>query len=423
LNLIPLKKIIRHNTFKNFGYLTIGNIISQVIALIGAFYIPKLLGTEQYGVYNTVVAFVGLFTVFTFSGLIKVIIREATKNTSKTQEILEATIGLRNLFSIFAAILAIIVVLFINYEFGTKIYIAFYSLSLLFTGIGSSVKTVFQSHQKMKILGVMAIVKQLIQVPLSILFLSLGYGILSLIIIHLLIEILVTIILYHYSKNIVTFNFFSKVKIIKDYVLSGARFSLLTFLNVLSLRVDLIMLSFLTTPENVGIYALAYNLINKGLIIRGPIFQSIFPYYSNKYNKKLPQVNDLIKQTLLISIPSIIIVVAALALIKLIIINIIGEEFLASIEIFRVLVFYLIFMYMVIPWGAFLQATNNEKLALYPLIIGVGLNIIGNILLFDHFGIIGIAYSTLIVVMFLTITQIIYCLKILKPKIIINRPG
>ena len=172
-------------------------IIGLVIgALIGAFYIPKLLGTEQYGVYNTVVAFVGLFTVFTFSGLTKVIIREATKDTSKTQEILEATIGLRNLFSIFAAILAIIVVLFINYEFGTKIYIAFYSLSLLFTAIGSSVKTVFQSHQKMKILGVMAIVKQLIQVPLSILFLSLGYGILSLITIHLLIEILVTILLF-----------------------------------------------------------------------------------------------------------------------------------------------------------------------------------------------------------------------------------
>jgi O-antigen/teichoic acid export membrane protein len=392
-----LKKFYKHKTFQNIGYLTAGNILSQIVALIGAFYIPKLLGPEQYGIYNIVIAYVGLFTVFTFSGLTKVIIREIAKDTANAKEILESTIGLRNLFSIFGALLSIVVVLFIDYELGTKAYIAIYSFSLIFKGIHSSLDTIYQAHQRMKVLGVIAFSRQLIRVPGSIFLLLLGYGVLSLIILHLSLEIMISFLLYRYSKNIISFNFFSKVKFIKEYIYSGIRFSLLQFLNILSGKIDLVMLSFFTTPQNVGIYALAYRLVEKGLILRSPISQSLFPYYSSKFNNRKPKKKDLLLHTGLISVPLIIFIIPAILFIKPIIANVIGIEFIESASIFSVLVLYLILNFSVIPWGLVLQTTSNEKYSLITVSVTAFLNICLNIIFYKYFGLIGIAYSTLVV--------------------------
>ncbi len=418
MNIISfLRKLYQHQTVKNVGYLTAGNVLSQIISLIGAFYIPKLLGPEQYGIYNTVTAYVGLFAVFTFGGLTKVIIREVAKDTLRTREILEATIGLRNLFSIFATILSIIVVLFIDYEFGTKTYIIIYSFSLLFQGTQSSLNTIFQSHQRMKILAIIALIRQLIIVPAAIILLYLGYGVLSIIILHLAIELLILPILYRYSQKIIAFNIFSKLKFVKYYIFSGARFSLLSFLNILSGKIDLIMLSLLTTPQNVGIYALAYNLVNKGLILRSPISQSLFPYYSHKFNTKKPQIGDLIMHMGLISIPLLIFLIPAILFIEPFIANVIGNEFKESANIFSVLVLYLILNFSVIPWGLFMQTTNNEKYSLIIVSACAILNIALNLVFFNLYGIIGIAYSTLIVEITRYISQIGFTLKIYSRNI------
>lgn len=392
-----VNKLSKHPTLKNVGYLTIGNVFSQVISLIGVIYIPTLLGPEYYGIYNTVTAYVALFAVFTFSGLTKVIIRETAKDLSKAKKILEATIGIRNMFSLLATLFSIIVVLFINYEYGTKIYIIIYSFSLLLTGTQSSINTIFQSHQQMKILGIMAIIKQLFKVPMAILLLYLDYGILSLIVLHLVLEVFTSIYLFKASKRIITFNIFSRIRFIKEYIYSGGRFSLIQFFNILSGKIDLVMLSFLTTPTNVGIYALAYRLVNTGLVLRDPISKSLFPYYSNKYNTNKPKISELVIHTVLTSIPLLIFLIPAIFFIKPLISIVIGNEFIKSAEIFRVLVFYLIFNFSIIPWGLALQTTANEKYSLYTVSFCAFLNICLNIIFYKYYGIIGVAYSTLIV--------------------------
>ncbi|MFW5891633.1 MAG: flippase [bacterium] len=389
----------QHKTIKNITYLTFGNIIAQFLSLIGAFCIPKLLGPGKYGIFSVVTAYVGFFSVFTFNGLNKIIIREIAKDISKTKEIFESTIGIKIIFSILSSILAISVVLFVSYELGTKIYIIIFSFSLMYTGFESSLSAIFQSHQKMKIIANLAIIQQLIRIPLSIFVLKIGYGVLSLIFIQLFTQILSLLILYKYSLKIVDFRIIEKLKVNKEYLLVGARFTLLSFLNVLSGRVDILMLSFLTTPENVGIYSLAYRLVKKGLIIRGPISQSLFPYYSEKYSHQKPNLKYLLKHSLFIILILSIIFFPAILFIKPLIFYIIGKDYIYSAVIFKVLVFYLIFNFTVIPWGLALQTTSNEIYSLITLCFIGPLNIILNLFLFKLYGIIGIAYSTLIVEM------------------------
>lgn len=386
----------KHSTIKNIGYLTVGNALSQVISLIGVFYIPKLLGANNYGIYQTVIAYVGLFGFLTFSGLNKVLIRECSKDLNKTNQILEDTIGLRNLFSFLASLISIFIVLFIDYEQGTKFYIAIFSVSLIISGFRSSLNTIYQSFEEMKFLATFTVTRQLLIVPLSILFLKLGYGILSLILISLIINTIILIATFYYSKRFVIFNLFSKVKFIKYYIKSGFNFTLLDFFNTLSGKIDLVMLSFLTTPENVGIYALAYRIAEKGLIIRTPIAQSLFPYYSRKFHNKSITFKTLFKHALIIIIPSLIIAIIIVFSSSYVITNLIGNEYVQSAAILNILIFFLIFNYSVIPFGLFLQSSNNEKFVINVVIIKSILNVGGNLLLFYKFGLIGIAFATLL---------------------------
>ncbi|MEE9424365.1 MAG: flippase [Methylococcales bacterium] len=392
-----IQRLLKHNTFKNVGYLVIGNVIGRALALIGVFYIPKLLGPEQYGIYNTVTAYVALFSVFTFQGLNKVIIRESVKDLTKAREILEETIGLRYYFSIIASALSIIVVEFVDYEIGTKVYIAIYSVSLLLTGFNSSLVTIYQSFQKMKALGVIAVIRPLIRVPLAIFFLKKGYGILSLIILDLVLEVFIVLFVYYSSKKLVSFDVFSKIKVTRKYLIPGIRFSLLGFLNTLSCKIDVVMLSFLTTPQNVGIYALAYRIVETGILLRQPISQSLFPFYSKKFSTTKPKIQYLAKHSAIISLPLFLLFIPISIFIEPIVPFVFGDKFSASAEIISVLIFYLIFYFALIPWGLFLEATKNEACLLYQCAICAIINIGLNIVLFEKYGLIGIAYSTLVV--------------------------
>lgn len=390
------KKLIVSKVGKNASYLTIGNIISQIISLIGAFYIPKFLGAEGYGIYNTVVAFTSLFLVFTLNGFDKTLIREMSRNLNNAKQILENTIAIKNIASILAATICIITAIFIDYNTALKLYIMIYSSFLLFKGFHLTFETVFQAFQNMKILGSLSIIRQLIRVPLAIFLLKLGYGILSLIVIDLSIELLVTIFLYHQSNKFIKFNLLSKFKFDKKVFFSGIRFSLLKFLNVLTGKVDIVMLSFLTTSSEVGIYALAFRLVNKVLVIRDPIVKSIFPHYSKNFNKILNK-SILIKHSSMLFVLTSFIVVVAILSGKILINTIIGPQFNQSIEIFNILMVYTLFNFVGIPFSTAIQSTGHEKLSLITVTIVGITNIALNYFFFVEYGLIGIAYSTLLI--------------------------
>ncbi|NLK54954.1 MAG: flippase [Bacteroidales bacterium] len=398
---------LNHYTFRNIGYLTVGNIISQIISFIGALYIPNLLGPERYGVYNTVFAYVGIFSVFTFSGLNKVVIRESSKDIKNTRNIIESTIGLRNFFSFFAVLLCLIVVLFIDYDKGTKVYIAVYSSSLLFIGFQNSVNSLYQTFEKMKVIAILSIAKNLVLVPLTILFLKLGYGIMSLIIINLIISLVILLVNIQLSKRILSFNLFSRIQINPTYIKSGLNFTILEFLGILSGKIDLVMLSFLTTPEKVGLYSLAFRIVEKGLLIRGPISLSLFPHYSKRFDDKTAiNKKSLYNHTLFMLIPSVVICIIVILFSKIAIVTFVGAEYEESAKILNVLVLYLVFNYSVIPFGLFLQTIRKERLSV-AISVGTALiNISLNYLFYKIYGIIGIAYSTLVVEFFRLISAI-----------------
>ena len=91
-------------------------------------------------------------------------------------------------------------------------------------------------------------------------FLYIGYGIAGLVLSALIVRFSFLILRYYYSRRLVQFNLFSKLKINLLSLKQSLIFSLIGFTEMLYTRIDLLMISILGTPLQVGIYGVAYTL-------------------------------------------------------------------------------------------------------------------------------------------------------------------
>ena len=390
------KYVLKSDLFKNISYLTIGRVITQVISIVGAFYIPKLLGTENYGVYQTVLNYVNIFLFFTLLGFDKVAIREASKDKKSTKKIIESILGLKYLSTITGIVLSIVLLIFIDYEISTKIYIAIFSISLIFRGLEKSLFNIYIVNEKMKIIAIFEMFRTILVVLTTIILLKLNYGLFTVITSNLCIIILITSINYIYSKKYFTIKLFPKIRIIKKFIKSGINFSLINLLNILSSRIDIFMLSLLTTPDNVGIYALAFKMFAKIRMLRNSISQALFPNYSNKYKNNTLVKGILVKHSSYMLILSIFMILFVNIVSKPVVVNLIGTEYRESVTLINLLVFNLALILTGNPWSTYLQVSNNEKFLIYSGIMRASTHIIFNYIFFKLFGLVGVVYSTIL---------------------------
>lgn len=382
---------------KNASYLAIGNFITQLISFFGIVYIARLLGPQDYGIYVTVMAFVGLFEILILKGLNRAIIREGSKDVSSMHLILEKTIGIRNLLILIAIIICIIASLFTPYDLQVKLYIILFSLHLFYTGLREFIGTIYQATEKMQYISIFQIINRVLFISLSIAFLHMGYGVLALFIIFLFSNLVTISINYKYSQRFVKFNFFSKVQIDKKLLSPALTFSLLIFIGFFAGRVDLLMISFLGTSRDVGIYAVAYRIARQGIMIRNVTGTAFFPMIVRRFQERALKGSLLIKYSLLFVAGIFVITLVASIFAERFVLLLLGSEFKYSGEILRILIFYLCFEWATLPFMIAAQATHNEKYLIAPRLVMAGLNIPLNYILFLRFGVIGIAYSTLIV--------------------------
>jgi len=390
-----LNKISSKTLLKNISYLFGGQMLAQLISLVGAFFIPRILGPESYGEYQVIISYVLMYKLLTFTGVNKVNIRDIAKDVNKVSLIINNSLFFRIVFAILGVIICLIVLYFINYTDSIKLGVVVFSAFLILFSIENTVTTVFYSLQKLEFISYLNIAKSLIQVSASVLALLMGYGVMSLVVIYLVTELLIVILGFYFVLKHTDFKPKLNFYFDKDLFKRAYKFSLIDFFNILSSKVDIVMLSFLSDPIGVGVYSLANLLARKGLIVRRAISQSIFPYYSEKNKEKLT-FKLLNRHLLLIVIPSLVVIFIIFISSDFIIELIAGPEYLESSKILKILVFYLAFHYAVIPFASALESQNMERFTMYIGLVRAIANVSLNFIFFKLFGIIGIAYSTLV---------------------------
>lgn len=382
---------------KNLSYLTVGKISSQVIGFLGMIYMARYLGPDRYGIYVTVTAFVGMFRILALPGLRRVVIRSCSKDLDNAEKVLSDTVGLQSLF-IFIAITAMLVTsFFTDYETTTKLYIAIFSLYLFSRSSKRYLNTIFKSFEKMQYIAIFQIFNRVVFVFFVILFLSLGYGLFTVVLITVGVSFVDMVLRFIYSRKIAVFDVFSKLKFDKETFKSSITFSGLSAFSKFYSSADLFMLSLLGTSPEVAIYGVAYRIASEGKVLKKLVSEGFFPIVVKTFDEKSVSKKIVIKYTLISSAAILLLAIIGVFVADPVIVFLFGEEYLESAHIFRVLIFYVVIWFSTIFFKEAAYATGNERGILIAKGVMAGLNIPLNIIFYSIYGVIGIAYSSLLV--------------------------
>ena len=399
---------------KNASFLSLGNLASQAIGFIGFLFLARLFGPEKYGIYVTVLAFVTFFEIFDLSGLPKVIVREGSKNIESLERTLNGTIFLKTIFFSLALVLCIGASFLTHYSQTIKVLIILFSIELIYSSLDSFLGSIYLTVEKMQYLAAFTILTRVLITVLSIVFLCLGAGVLAILLVNLFSRFLVLLINYVYSRRFAKFRFNFRLSLDPRILKATIIFSLMGIINTVAIKIDVLMLSFLTASRDVGVYSVAQEFIKEGILLRNMAAMAFFPIAVKFFLSGTVRARTLLRYAFILFFAVLAGCVVLSFFAPNIVVLFFGDKYAASGQIFRCLLFCLPSAFFALPFTTVLQATHNEQLLLIVFAIAAALNVPLNILFFYEFGLIGIAYSTLVV--FLAQAVAFYVLSIRRMK-------
>jgi O-antigen/teichoic acid export membrane protein len=382
---------------RNASYLALGNIASEFISLFGFVFIGRWLGPSNYGVYVIVTNFVGMFQLATLGWYTKVLVREGSKDRSELRHILEQTFGAKMMLSLLAVLLCIGGVALSPYDARTKHYIVLISMTIVTHEVTSFLSVIYQVEQRMQYITLFNVANRILFVVLSLAALYAGLGLEAVFVITLGVNVCTVMLNYLESRHFVDFKPRLRWQIDRTMLKAAVTFSLFSILTMLSTRFDVLIISWLGNTAEVGTYAVAYKIVMQGIMLRNINQDAFFPQAVRRFREG--QVSR--RKLLMASLAFLGTVVAASALLAPfctpLIVLCFGEKFRASGEILSTLVFFLASAWATLPMTIAAQATHNEKAMLKIRSLMAVFNIVLDYLFYKWFGLIGIAYCTLVV--------------------------
>ena len=412
---------------KNIFSYSLYKIAGMLLSIIYVVYLGKILSADQLGVYYLTITVLSSAMVISRLGFDNLIVKQVSifYDNGQIKKIIKFLKFLNTKVLIFSILLTILIVLFSNdisyYLLDTnkhKNKIIMISCCIYFYNMAFIYSESFKATGNLKL----SVIFPSILFPLfniigvSILFPFFGEN-------GVFISVCVSVILIYFSGN-----FFLNKKIEQENQLENndfllgvkipVNFYLISVSNFIFASVDTIMLGFLSTNSDVGVYAILLRVVlpfSTLLIIINSVFARDFSiwYNNNQIRKCRENYSKLIKVSLLFGVPYFLLICFFGRNILLFF----GEEFqIGAIPLTIVSLGYLLLL-ITGPSSTVLMMTGNE--AIYrKLVIYVGiLNVIFSYFLVNSYGLLGACISTTIALIIKNIGSFILVrnkLKIIK---------
>lgn len=383
---------------KNTIHLSFGNIYSGLISFFVTVYIARVLGPQEYGIYNVVFAFLLFFMVLPDFGTNTILIRDGSKYPEKTAYFIERSFFLRVIMGLCAIMLCFIGCFFVPYPYMTKVLIMIASLMLMTNGIGWLFSTVFNMRQRMEYIAFIQIIERSIFAILCFIVLSLGLGIAAVVLVTVFGTFISMILGYHFTKRFVSLklNFVVYKKFAKDLLRQGIWFGIAGIFWTIYTRIDTFMLSILGSMDDVGLYSAGWAIVNQGfLLLSMSLGTALFPLSAKNIRNRV-YTKRLFNQILIATALTVAVSVAVFSFAPFIISILYGAKYVVSVEVLRVLIWVFPLSIFSI-WGIqVISASGNQH---FYALIGFSMlisSIILNYSLIPLLGIVGAAYAALL---------------------------
>ncbi len=384
---------------KNTVWLSVSNFGGRAIKAIIVIYAARVLGTAAWGVFSYAVTLAGFFTSFLDPGVNAILMREAPKAEEKEKMTLFSTTLVMKL-TLIAATAAFIIFVAPSFSTlpGAKILLPIVVLIIAFDTLRDFFSAFIRSMEKMEWEAGIFLFTNLSIVVAGFIFLAIAPTAQSFTWAYAagtaIGAIAAIFVLRRYLKKI--FSFFS-IRLVKPIIAAAWPFAITGALGVLLTNTDILIVSWMRTASDVGIYSAAIRIIQVIYLIP-MIFQfSMLPLFARLAHRDNEKFRIGLEKTIgLIFLVSVPLALGGAILGTQIMALVFGASYAPGGLSFKILMLTMLVDFPSSVISAAVFAYGRQKgLIITSLIGGIG-NVIFDILLIPRFGIAGSAVATLL---------------------------
>ncbi|MGR8930429.1 MAG: oligosaccharide flippase family protein [Gammaproteobacteria bacterium] len=287
--------------FRNLFSMSAMRIISAALtfSLVVAF--SRIGGMTQLGQFSLLITLFLFFQLLPLMGLHLYLIRDISAKPEKLGHHLPNATLLALIVSVFLVFILGLggaVIYADRPEIHTALWLV--ALSLIPTAPIAAIEAGLLGQQRMDLVAGRNIAENIVRTAIALGLLFHGYGLTAIFIVFLVGRVL-TALSYMIVGDLPSVLAFREISAatLRDYLRRIPTFFGIALLGALSTRLDMLLMSKLSTPEQLGIYAAAFKLYEFGLMVPQIISVVVFPRLTAMYTHSTKAMSRLLSATML----------------------------------------------------------------------------------------------------------------------------
>jgi O-antigen/teichoic acid export membrane protein len=366
--------------------------VSMPISVVTVSLATRTLGTDGFGVWTAIGAYVGIFTVLTDLGLTTVAMQRMSAEPERESEWLGALAGMRLLLSVLAAVLcAATIPLFLSTG-----HLAAWILTLtVFSSGGSALMAVFNSRLRAGLALSFSVIQSFMWLGVMIVFYITGASVVAFVIAYVAVLVVICTLQLRAARRHAHIAWRAGRALWKPLMKVAVPLGIASVLITIYYQIDAVLLLQLADAREAGIYGAAYRFLSPLLFLPAAVMSSFFPVLSAVKGDDPDRVHRLVQRAAeLMAVISLPLLAVTIALSDQIVALLFGPPFARTASVLPILMIAFVSICFGTLAGFLAPLLNlNWRLALYSG-IGAIANVVLNVVLIPQYGATGSAWAT-----------------------------
>ena len=284
LHVNVIATLAKNRIAKNTSILVLAQIASRALGIVYVAALARYVGAEGIGNISTANALNGLLVLVVGPGLSTLLVRDIAADAKKAGTYLSNMLFLRALLGASFILLVVIVTWVAGYQGDTALIVRAYALVYLIDTLGEILTSVFRAFERMEFDAGSQVLRDLINVSLSLLAIYLHQSLLTIVYISVIAQackflIMIALVYGRFVRPRLTISFRTS----KTLLISSLPFGVLLILAAVQAQLGTFVLSLYHTADTVGLYSAAFSLITMLLLLPNAFSLAIYPTFSKLY--------------------------------------------------------------------------------------------------------------------------------------------
>lgn len=360
---MSLTRKIAHNT----AWQVSGKLLGLGLSLVTAGLVMRYLGTQGWGQYTTILAFLQIFGIVMDFGLYIILIKKIAKIDEESGELVNNIFTLRLISGIIFLGIAPVIVLFFPYAPIVKLGVLFTTFFYLFISLNQLLSAVFQKFLATYWIAIAEVIGKTVLFVSSLIFIYLDFN---------LLWIMGALVLgsgMNFLTNFIASRRYFKIrlrfnaKIWKQTIKEAWPVALSIAFSLIYFKGDTVILSWFRPETEVGIYGAPYKMLEVLVTFPAMFIGLVLPVISKAWQeKRIDDFKKILQKAfdflVLIAVPMVF---GCVILAEPMMVLLGGKEFIASAPVLQILVFATAAIFLATLFSYLVVAVDKQKVMLW----------------------------------------------------------